>query len=91
MLYLYPDNGDGAVATNIPLTGISTIQNSQCQVSAVGSSVVKNGNQLTLNLNMTFKGGFTGPKGLWTAAQTLGGAQQAHGKRSVPGWFPDQS
>lgn len=86
MLYLYPDNGDGAAATNIPLTGTNTIQNSQCQVSAVGSSVVKNGNQLTLNLNMTFKGSFTGAKGIWTAAQTLGGAQTSPWK-AVGAWL----
>ena len=85
-LYLYPDNGDGAAATNIPLTGTNTIQNSQCQVNAAGSSVVKNGNQLTLNLNMTFKSAFSGPKGVWTAAQTLGGVQTSPWK-AVGAWL----
>lgn len=86
MLYLYPDNGDGAAATNIPLTGTNTIQNSQCQVSAVRSSVVKTGNQLTLNLNMTFNNSFTGAKGIWTAAQTLGGVQTSPWK-AVGAWL----
>ena len=85
-LYLYPDNGDGAAATNIVLTGTNTIQNSQCLISASGSSVVKSGNQLTLNLNITFKGAFSGPRGVWTAVQTLGGAQTSPWK-AIGAWL----
>ncbi len=85
-LYLYPDNGDGNAATKIVLTGTNTIQNSQCLISATGSSTVKNGNQLTLNLNVTFKSGFSGPRGIWTAVQTLGGAQTSAWK-AVGAWL----
>jgi hypothetical protein len=73
-IFLYPDNGDGNQATSIVLTGSNTISNSQCTISAQGSSVVQNGAQTILNLNVTFKPGFTGPKGVWMAAQTLGAA-----------------
>ena len=85
-LYLYPDNGDGSAATNIVLAGTNTIQNSQCLISATGSSIVKSGNQLTLNLNITFKSGFSGPRGVWTAVQTLGGAQTSAWK-GVGAWL----
>lgn len=74
-LYLYPDNGDGSQATSIVLAGTNTIGNSQCTVSAQGSSVVTNGSQLTVNLNITFNPSFAGPRVAWLAVQTLGGAQ----------------
>jgi hypothetical protein len=73
-LYLYPDNGDGTQATSIVLTGNNTISNSQCTISAQGSSVVQNGAQTIMNLNVSFKPAFSGPKGVWLANQTLGGA-----------------
>ena len=87
-LYLYPDNGDGAQATNIVLTGSNTISNSQCTVSAQGANVQSSGNTLTVTLPITFKTAFAGYKGVWLAAQTMGGAQtslwQALGAVEVP-------
>lgn len=74
LLFLIPDDGDGARATSIELTGTNAIENSQCRVSAAGSSVVRTGNKLQLSLNLTMKPGFLGPKGIWTALQTTGGA-----------------
>ena len=76
-VFLYPDNGDGTQATSIVLSGTNSLSNSQCTISAAGSSVTANGNQLTVNLNTTFKSGFTGPKGVWTAVQTFGGVSSA--------------
>jgi hypothetical protein len=73
LLFLYPDNGDGAQATNIALSGTNTIENSQCKISAAGSTVTRSGQRLTLNLNMSFKAGFSGPRGIWTAAKPLSG------------------
>jgi hypothetical protein len=87
-LYLYPDNGDGAQATSIILTGSNTIGNSQCTVAAQGSSVQANGNTLTVTLPITFKTAFAGFKGVWMAAQTLGGqtsSWQALGAEVIPG------
>jgi len=74
-LFLVPDNGDGSQATNIVLTGNNTISNSQCTVSAKGSSVTVNGATLTLTLPITFKPSFAGHRGFWLAAQTLNAAQ----------------
>jgi hypothetical protein len=95
LLYLYPDNGDGTEATNIALTGSNTISNSQCTVSAQGARVQAEGNTLTLLLPITFKRGFGGFKGVWLAAQTLGGAQtspwQALGAAELPAYSGDWS
>ncbi len=88
-LYLVPDNGDGSLAVSVPLAGSNFMQNSRCLVSAAGASVVKAGNRLTLTLNITFWPAFGGYRGIWTAAQTLGGAQtsawKASGIWAVPG------
>ena len=74
-LYLYPDNGDGTHASSIVLTGSNTIANSQCVVSAAGSSYTRSGAQAVLTLNITLKPPLAGNKAVWMAAQTLAGAQ----------------
>ncbi len=71
LLFLFADSGDGTQAVSIPLTGTNIIENSQCRISAEGSSAIKSGNQLTLLLNITMKPSFAGPKGIWAAAQTV--------------------
>ena len=76
-VFLYPDNGDGSQATNIVLSGTNSIENSQCRISAAGSSVTKVGSKLTVNLNYTFKGPLAGAQGAWTAVQTLAGVTSA--------------
>ncbi|MEZ5402362.1 MAG: hypothetical protein R2729_21995 [Bryobacteraceae bacterium] len=86
-LYLYPDNGDGGQAASIVLAGTNTIENSQCRISAQGSTVLLNGNQLTLNLNMQFKPAFHGSKAVWMAVQTLANqtsAWKVNGSWQVP-------
>ncbi len=87
-IYLYPDNGDGSQAMSATLTGTNSVSNSQCTISALGSSVVVSGGQLQVTLNVTFKSAFTGRKGVWMAVQTTGGAQtsawQAVGAWAVP-------
>ena len=72
-LFLIPDNGDGTQAAGMVLSGTNSLSNSQCTVSAQGSSVSTNGGQLTLNLNVAFKPAFSGPKAAWMAVGTLGG------------------
>jgi hypothetical protein len=71
------------------LSGTGTLSNSQCTISAQGSSAVQTGAQVALTLNITFKPAFVGPKAVWMAAQTLGAAQtsawQALGAWNVPG------
>jgi hypothetical protein len=87
-LYLYPDNGDGTQATNIVLAGNNTISNSQCSISAQGAVAQATGNTLNLTLPISFRTSFAGFKGVWMAAQTLGGAAtspwQALGAWTVP-------
>lgn len=73
LLLLIPDSGNGAAATAMELTGTNSLENSQCRITAQGSRVVRSGNQLTLDLNISFKPAFAGPKGIWTAVQTLSG------------------
>jgi hypothetical protein len=85
-IYLYPDNGDGNQATSIVLTGTNTIENSQCRISAQGSSVVMNGATMTVNLNYTFKPAFSGFKAIWTAVATTNSAQVSAWK-PVGGWL----
>jgi len=71
-LFLVDDGGDagGPFAGGIALNGSSTaIQNSQCLISAAGSSAVANGNALTLTLNITFLPGFKGDQVVWVAGR----------------------
>ena len=62
LLLLFPDNGDGTLATAMPLSGTGFLENSQCRINAQGSSVTVAGNTLTLNLNAVFKPAFAGPR-----------------------------
>ena len=84
LLFLFPDNGDGAAVTSMELTGTNSIENSQCRISAQGSSAVRSGNQLLLNLNTSFKAGFGGARGIWSAVQTL--ASQTSAWKAVGNW-----
>jgi hypothetical protein len=87
-VFLVPDSGDGSQATSMILTGSNTLSNSQCMVSAAGSTVVRSGAQLMVSLNMTFRPSFAGPKITWMAAQTLAGQTsgwQPLGAWNVPG------
>ena len=87
-VYLFPDNGDGTRASSVVLTGANTVRNRRCTVSAQGSSVVISGRQMTVKLNISLNPAFVGSKGVWTAVQTMGGAQtstwQASGAWQVP-------
>jgi hypothetical protein len=75
-LVLVNDAGDagGNYAGIMPLNGgTATIQNSQCKVSAFGSSAVRSGTTLTLTLNTSFYPGFTGNKITWLAGRDTAG------------------
>ncbi len=73
LLLLLPDNGDGANAVAMPLTGNNMVENSQCRVNAQGSTASSVGGVLTLSLNITMKPAFSGPRGVWTALQDTSG------------------
>jgi len=88
-VFLVPDNGMGNQAASMGLSGANRLANSQCTVSEQGSSVVRSGAQIAVSLNISFNAAFVGPKVVWMAAQTLGGAAtsgwQALGAWNVPG------
>ncbi len=69
-VYLLPDDGDGARAKGVEMTLANAVENGQCRVSAAGSAAMKTGPRLTLTLQYTFKPGFEGTWGIWTALQT---------------------
>jgi len=75
-LLLVDDGGDagGPFAGSMVLNGgAAVIQNSQCSVNGPGSSAVKNGNTLTLTLNVTFKAPFAGNRIVWVAGRDAAG------------------
>ncbi len=73
-VYLVNDNGDsGGPFASMSLPGSGTVQNSQCTVSAVGSSISGSGNELTVTLAIQFSSTFVGNKILYTwASNSLG-------------------
>jgi len=84
------DAGDagGPFAGSLVLNGSpGTIQNSQCAVSGQGSSVVTNGNQVTVNLALTFLPSMAGNRVFWVAGRDGGGGSntgwQAMGTASI--------
>ncbi len=85
LVFLYPDNGDGAQATSMVLSGTNSLENSQCRISSQGSSIATAGGQLTLNLQVTMKASNSGAKGIWTALQTIAG--QVSPWRIVGSWL----
>jgi len=75
-LLLVDDAGDagGPFAGSMVLNGgAAAIQNSQCSVSAIGSSAAKNANTLTLTLNIAFKSPFAGNRIVWVAGRDVAG------------------
>jgi len=88
-VYLVDDAGDaGGPYQGLVLPGGGSISNSQCTINGTGSSVSGSGNNLTLILNITFSGAFSGNKVFYLSAQDKTGANsgwQALGTWGVPG------
>jgi len=75
-LLLVDDAGDagGPFAGTLQLNGSGgTIQNSQCSVSGQGSSVVTNGNQMTLTFAIAFMSPLAGNRVMWVAGRDNAG------------------
>ncbi|MGA3026414.1 MAG: hypothetical protein ABSF98_16740, partial [Bryobacteraceae bacterium] len=71
-LYLYTDPGTGITGPATP--GVAgTLSNSQCTLNAGASSVSGAGNTLSLDLAVSFTGGFAGPKNVYGYAADNGG------------------
>jgi Zn-dependent metalloprotease len=69
------------------LGSATTLQNNQCSINLGGSSVVLNGNTLTLNLAVTFKPAYAGGKNVYMYATngTINSGWQDRGDWTVPG------
>jgi len=92
-VYLVDNAGDaGGPYSGMLLPSSGTVSNSQCSITATGSSVLGSGNTLTLTLAITFTASFAGNKVIYLAAQdaTSGSGWQALGTWGVPGFstFP---
>jgi Astacin (Peptidase family M12A) len=63
-LFVYNDGGT-ALSAGVTPGGAGTAANDQCTLTAAGSSISKSGNNLTLNVALTFTGTFTGVKNVY--------------------------
>jgi trimeric autotransporter adhesin len=67
-ILLIQDSGSGYVGS-AGLGTPGTLQNSQCVVDTGASTTSKSGNNLTVNLAISFKAGFTGTKNIYMSAR----------------------
>ncbi len=77
-------NDAGAAWTAATLGGASTLRNSQCSVYAAGTSVLLNGNSLTLNVAITFNPAFSGAKNIYMYSADISGSNTGWLQRG--GW-----
>jgi uncharacterized repeat protein (TIGR01451 family) len=88
-VYLVDDQGDaGGPFAAMGIPGVSSVQNSQCEIRGFGSSILASGTTVVLTLTINFANGFSGNKVVYTAAQDLLGYNsgwQALATWGVPG------
>jgi sugar lactone lactonase YvrE len=85
--HLYLANNAGAWITPALTPGVAgTASNSQCTLNAASSSVATAGNDLTLNVALTFTGTFVGTKNVYLYAAALSG--QNSGWIKEGSWVP---
>ncbi len=85
-VYLYTDGGPAWLGP-LALGAAGSLQNSQCVVNGMGSSASGSGNNLTVNLALSFKAEFTGAKNVYMLVQDTGGLTsgwQIRGAWTVP-------
>jgi hypothetical protein len=91
-LYLVDDAGDGGYAGGSPmaLPSNGTLQNSQCAINGIGSSVSASGTTLTLTLAIGFNASFAGNQIIYMAASSnsQNSGWQPLGTWNVPGTAP---
>ena len=66
-LHLYSDTGSAWSAAVTPGSAVQ-VSNSQCMLAGAGSSVSTFGNNMTLNITLTFSGTFVGEKRVYLNA-----------------------
>jgi hypothetical protein len=77
-------NAGGASAKITP--GSGTLSNSQCTVTGSGTTVVRSGDNLTLNLSVTASGTYTGAKNIYMFAEDNSAAKTAYVNKGT--WTP---
>ncbi len=85
LINLAQDNGTAWLTAAPGLA--TTLQNSQCSLNAAATTVVRNGNTLTLNLSMTFSPAYGGAKNIYLYAADVSGSNsgwQQLGSWTVP-------
>jgi hypothetical protein len=65
---LYNDAGGALLSPTVTPGSTGAVSNSQCTLNGTGSSFSISGNNLTLNVNLTFSGTFTGQKDVYLYA-----------------------
>ncbi len=84
-IYLGNNSGSGTLGPQTLGTS-GTLQNSQCLLNVGSSTATGSGNNLTLNLALTFESGFTGAKTIWADTASSGGLSM--GWQSLGTWTP---
>ncbi len=77
----------GPFAGTLGIPGSGIVSNNQCSINAAGSSVTGSGNELSLALNVSFSGPFTGDRIVYLAARDQAennSGWQAKGTITVP-------
>jgi hypothetical protein len=83
-LYLVDDAGDaGGPYSGMVIPGNGSVSNSQCSISAAGSSITGNGSNLTVTLPILFTDTFGGDRVINLAAQSLAGANSGWHAKGV--------
>lgn len=72
-LWLYADTDAGGWLGNLTVGSPGTVENSQCTLNAGASASSRTGNNLTLDLSLTFKPAFAGTKNVYMKAKDLAG------------------
>ena len=93
-LNLYNDAGTGFVTPTLTPGVAGTASNSQCTVNAGSSSVSTSGNELTLNVALSFSSTFMGWQDVFYVANTFqqgGGGSSSEGVWNPSGFVPTVS
>ena len=77
LMSLYNDAGTAFLSPKVTPGSAVTVSNSQCTLNGTGSSFSTSGNNLTLNVNLTFSGTFVGQKNVYL---------YTNGKTANSGW-----
>jgi hypothetical protein len=86
LMYLRNDAGSAWLTPALTPGGSGTLSNSQCTLNANGSSVVASGNNLTINVSLTFSPTFTGTRNVYMFASGLSGLNSGWVKEGS--WIP---